>query len=336
MLGTGTLSSGVATLNLTTLPAGSDSIIASYTTDGTFASATSAPVVITVSGSGPTVVLSPTSLTFPATAVGVASTPLTLTLTNGGSAALSITGIAISGDFSDASACGTTLNPGVSCTISVTFKPTVAGTRSGTLTLTDTAAGGTQTVQLTGSSGAQSLVLASPTLIIASPGGSATSGFTATPATGFTGTFNFTCAVTYQGTGTATDLPTCSLNPTSSSVISSASVTGGLTINTTAATARLERPFGLRDVGEIALAGLCCMGLLARRRHRFNAVLGMLCLGMLVFAAGCGGSSTTATTTTTTPAPTGNPGSTVGSYLVTVTLTAGATTSTASTTVTLQ
>jgi Bacterial Ig-like domain (group 3)/FG-GAP-like repeat len=53
VIGTGTLSSGVATLNISSLPAGSDSITASYPGDTNFAAATAAAVTVTVSPSTP-------------------------------------------------------------------------------------------------------------------------------------------------------------------------------------------------------------------------------------------------------------------------------------------
>ena len=61
-----------------------------------------------------------------------------MTLTNTGSTALDITSLSVSGDFAQSNACGSSLAPGKSCTISVTFKPTAIGTRSGSLSSTGT------------------------------------------------------------------------------------------------------------------------------------------------------------------------------------------------------
>jgi hypothetical protein len=102
------------------------------------------------------VTLSPTSLGFPTTKAGRTST-LTLTVTNSGTAALSLTGASISGTNASnfrigADGCtGKTVAVGATCTISVNFTPTVkapAVTLTATLSLVDNA--GTQTVQLTG------------------------------------------------------------------------------------------------------------------------------------------------------------------------------------------
>ncbi len=120
-------------------------------------------VSLTGTGGGPAVTLSPTSLTFAAQAVGTSSSPQSVTLTNTGSAKLTVSGISTSGDFSQTNTCGSSVAAGASCTISVTFKPTVAGTRSGTLTVTDNASPATQTVSLTGTGTGGPAVSLSPT-----------------------------------------------------------------------------------------------------------------------------------------------------------------------------
>jgi hypothetical protein len=101
-------------------------------------------------GAAPTASLSPTSLTFASRNVGTTSAAQTITLSNGGTAALAITSIAATGDYAQTNTCGTSLAASANCTISVTFTPTAAGTRTGTLTVTDNAAGSPQTASLTG------------------------------------------------------------------------------------------------------------------------------------------------------------------------------------------
>ncbi|MGI9103240.1 MAG: choice-of-anchor D domain-containing protein [Terriglobales bacterium] len=91
------------------------------------------------------------SLNFPDVAVGGTSQAQQVTLTNAGSASLSISSIAGSGDFqADASACGTSLGNGARCAVQVTFHPTGTGPRSGVLTFTDSAASSPQSVSLSG------------------------------------------------------------------------------------------------------------------------------------------------------------------------------------------
>src|SRR5438874_6689138 len=82
---------------------------------------------------------------------------MTVTLTNTGTAALTINSFAASGDFATtstgASACPTspaTLAAGANCSINVTFTPTTSSARTGTLSVTDNASGSRQTEQPTG------------------------------------------------------------------------------------------------------------------------------------------------------------------------------------------
>lgn len=117
--------------------------------------AVGSPHQVSLSGTGTAsaVGLSPTSLSFATEAgqpVGTTSDSQTVTLTNVGSATLNITSIAASGDFARTNNCGTSLAAGASCTISVTFSPTAAGTRSGAVTITDDAAGSPHAVDLVG------------------------------------------------------------------------------------------------------------------------------------------------------------------------------------------
>ena len=103
-----------------------------------------------VASGGPAVTLSPTSLVFATQLVGTTSPAQTVTLTNTGSAALSITSIATTGDFAQTNNCGSSVAMGASCTISVTFTPTTINARTGTVSVTDNAPASPQTVSLTG------------------------------------------------------------------------------------------------------------------------------------------------------------------------------------------
>jgi hypothetical protein len=95
--------------------------------------------------------VSPTSLNFGNVVAGTTSSPQSVTLTNG-STPISITNIAASAGFAiSSSTCGASLGAGASCTVGVTFTPTVGGTTNGTLTFTDGASNSPQTVGLTGS-----------------------------------------------------------------------------------------------------------------------------------------------------------------------------------------
>jgi len=120
---------------------------------------------LTIVAEGPAVALSVNQLSFGSQAQGAVSGPQTVTLTNTGNAALSISSVGATGDFVAASGCGSSLQASASCTISVTFTPTAAGARSGTLTMTDNAANSPQTVSLSGTGETrQSTVTVTPSL----------------------------------------------------------------------------------------------------------------------------------------------------------------------------
>jgi hypothetical protein len=150
---------------------------------------TSQAVSLTGTGTAPAVVLSVTSLVFPAQAVGTSSSAQSVTVKNTGGATLTITSIAAAGDFSQTNNCGSSLAAGSSCTLSVTFKPTAAGARSGAVTLTDNASPATQTVSLSGT-GTVPIVSLSPTSL--------------TFPTQTVGTSSSAQSVTLKNTGSAT------------------------------------------------------------------------------------------------------------------------------------
>jgi hypothetical protein len=114
-----------------------------------------------LSGSGTAVKFAPASLSFPTTAVGVTSAPLTDTMTNLGSTAITITSIAIGGanttDFAQTNNCGSSLAAKASCTITVTFSPTAIGSRTANVTITDSDVTSPQKLILTGT-GSQATV----------------------------------------------------------------------------------------------------------------------------------------------------------------------------------
>ena len=101
-------------------------------------------------GAAPAVTLSPTSLTFGTQLKGTKSAPQVITLTNTGTASLTLSSIVPSSTFSQTHTCLATLAAGASCTISVSFTPSVNGVVNGTLTITDNAVDSPQVVTLTG------------------------------------------------------------------------------------------------------------------------------------------------------------------------------------------
>jgi len=102
----------------------------------------------------PAVTLVPGSLDFASVTLGT-STPMNVSVTNSGTAALHISSVAVgganAGDFTSSSpTCNSAIAVNSSCTIIVTFTPLASGLRSATVTITDDAPGSPQTVALSG------------------------------------------------------------------------------------------------------------------------------------------------------------------------------------------
>ena len=101
--------------------------------------------------SGPNATLSTESLPFLGTElVGTTSPPRTLSLSNYGTVALNIGSISATSSFAETNNCIGSLPPLASCNISVTFTPGGSGDMTGTLSISDDAAGATQKVALSG------------------------------------------------------------------------------------------------------------------------------------------------------------------------------------------
>ncbi len=124
------------------------------------------PLLTAATATQPAITLNPTALTFASQAVGTASTPQTITVTNSGSAPLTITQITPTGDFTATNTCITApIAINATCTIQITFAPTATGTRTGTLTIYGNVAVGQATAALSGTGiPAASIVLTPLTL----------------------------------------------------------------------------------------------------------------------------------------------------------------------------
>ena len=111
----------------------------------------------------PSVTISPNPVAFPATALGASSTPIPVTVTNSGTAALIISSIVPGGsnpgDFTSTNTCSGPVASMGTCTITVTFIPTASGPRSETITLTDNASDSPQVIQVTGTANANAIAI---------------------------------------------------------------------------------------------------------------------------------------------------------------------------------
>jgi hypothetical protein len=128
--------------------------------------AANSPQTVALSGSGTPAtlaVLNLTSLVFGDQAENTSSAPQTITLTNTQNTALAVSSITASGDFGQTNTChgGVPAKNGqlfASCTISVTYTPSMLGPETGTLTVIDNASNSPQTVSLSGKGIAQAAV----------------------------------------------------------------------------------------------------------------------------------------------------------------------------------
>jgi len=275
---------------------------------------------------------SPSTVTFPGQYVGTSGLPQTITVTNTGTATLTITSATTSiGDFGTLSDCTNSVPVGANCTIGVFFDPTTSGTRTGTLTITDNAANSPQTVALTGAGEDFSMTSSSSSTATVSPGQTASYTLNVSPSGGFNQTVTFSCSGGPAGS-------TCSVSPSSIKLNGSTSSTASVKVMTTGSSAgltqRLERSrgnklFALSLVFSGAL-GLAFLVPVAGQRCRRNprAIYGLvlvclLCVGLIIPSCG-GGSSNSG-------------GGGAGTYNLTVTgnFTSGSTTLTHTTKLTL-
>ena len=141
------------TLNVTFTPSQTGQRTGVVTVYGNIAGgAGSGQVTVQLTGtgiSGPAVVLTPSSLSFPQTLLGKTAQAQNVTVSNTGGVAATLTSEKATGDFSiTANTCGATLVANTGCTLSIAYTPMVSGPETATLTVIDST--GTQTVQLSG------------------------------------------------------------------------------------------------------------------------------------------------------------------------------------------
>ena len=119
------------------------------------ANASQALVANFAAGGTSSLVVSPTALNFGSQAIGSSSLQY-ISLSNTGNTTLSLTGIGITGNYSQATDCALSLAPAANCSFSVAFTPTATGTRTGSLSFTSNAPGSPFSVSLTGTGTAKS------------------------------------------------------------------------------------------------------------------------------------------------------------------------------------
>lgn len=288
-------------------------------------------VLWNVSGlSGPSAFLSPATLQFAGVLMGSKSSAQTAILSSDGPGILTIAGITIagpqSGDFQQTNTCGTSLAPGLACTINVTFTPQAGGSRTASLTVTGTGSNLPRSISLTGTGQSFSIAAASSSQTI-SAGQTASYKLTVSPSGGLNQTVKMSCSG-------APASSTCTVSPGSFTLNGQDSQAVTVTVGTTQASAGLQPPSPLRpgkpqDLYLLFVASLALVvsvSLTRSRRGWVNALasIGLLCVAMTV--ASCGGNSNG-----------GGGGTSPGTYNLTVSgnLTSGSSTLTQSVKLTL-
>ncbi len=148
----------IISVTFTPTAAGTRSAAITITDNANNVSGTTQTINLSGTGAGiPAAAVAPTTVVFPNQNVGVLSAAQTIILSNSGTAALTVSNIAISGtngsDFGTTNNCMGSVAIGGNCSIFVTFTPGAPGSRSAVLTVTDNAGnvtGSMQMVVLTG------------------------------------------------------------------------------------------------------------------------------------------------------------------------------------------
>jgi FG-GAP-like repeat/Chitobiase/beta-hexosaminidase C-terminal domain/Bacterial Ig-like domain (group 3) len=316
-----------------------------YTTDGT------APTTSSTEYTGPITVSSTETIEANAAATGystsavttaaytinisapgftLSASPVSVSVPQGGTGASTISATDVGGFTGTVTLAATGLPSGVSAS----FAPgSAAGTQVLTLTASTSApiTSSAVAVTITGTSGSLSATTTVDLSITAepgiAPGSGGTTSLTVTPGTtsgntgtisvagtnGFSGVVDLTCSVTTTLTSVS-DMPTCSLNPTSVTISDAAAQTSTLTVNTTAASSaenQERRLFWPSASG--ATFALVLIFVRPRKRKDRVALVGLLLLFVSTGFIGCGGGSIGGA------GGGGNGGTTPGAYTITVT-----------------
>ena len=260
-------------------------------------SATPLPLTLLLTGLGiqSKLLVSRSSLDFGSVVVGAPSN-LTLTFTNTGTVTITALSLVASGDYAVTLPCAsTTLAPGASCSVQVTFLPTATGGRAGTLTVSSSDPGSPVILPLNGTgipSGSFTLAVdggpsSSVSVVSGQP---AVYHLSVAPANNFGGTVVFSCSAVLPGS-----YVNCSIQPGSVSLAGSGAMTAIATLNTVTSvggTARLKAP---RDpyllpvfICLLLPGGFGIWTMRQRLRSRMPVMLSLVLTICTLMALGCG------------------------------------------------
>ncbi|NYF80263.1 beta strand repeat-containing protein [Granulicella arctica] len=243
--------------------------------------------------------INPTALSFGNVAVG-ASTSLSLTLANTGTAAITGISLKISGDYAVTGPCFfATLSAGASCSVTIAFAPAATGTRTGILTIASSDPTSPGTVALTGNGTSTSINSGSFTLTVGGAASAtqsvdqthpATYTLTVTPLNSFIGTVVLNCNAIVVAPNA-----TCSIVPSSVALNGSAQ-TATVTLNTlTSAELNLPTPHRLSETTALCILAPAALFLWSIRKvlgtWPTSLFMALLCTALMLLASGCGSNS---------------------------------------------
>ena len=245
--------------------------------------------------------LSSSLVSFPATTQGVASPSQTITLTSSGTTALHIASVVLAGtspsDFVMTTTCSGSYSPSATCSVTVTFAPLVAGSRSANISISDDAPNSPQTISVSGDANpAFTISATSPNGMSAtvSAGQTATYSLQLNPNAGFTGSVSFACTgAPFAASCSAPAVQVLTSNPVSFTV--NVTTTGAVAAHMVPVL-QIPRPNSSHNVSTAAC--LIVLAFLLLFRVRQNHIRGavtlriafclLLCVGVF-HASGCGG-----------------------------------------------
>jgi sugar lactone lactonase YvrE len=240
--GSSVAADGSCTINVTFAPTAVGALEGTLNITDNSGSVAGSTQTVALSGTGtaPSVSLSAPSLSFGSQPLSTASAAQVETITNAGTADLTVSAVTIGGmnasDFATtADTCtGATVTPNSTCTVGVTFTPAATGMRSGTLIFTDNndgVAGSTQTVSLSGTGTGPVVSLSSALTFSTQLVGTTSSSQTVTLTNTGNGSLTFSAIAVAAPFAIATSGTTCS---TSTIVAAAGTCTVAVTFTPTA------------------------------------------------------------------------------------------------------
>src|SRR5580658_1989280 len=300
-------------------------------------------VALTGTGTQAAVTLTPAgAINFGSQAAGIATTPVSVTVTNSGTGALAVSKISFTGanagDFTETDTCNTSVAAGGTCTIKITFDPqcgNAPAARAASLNIADNAPGSPQTIALSGTA-TGSICFAVPangaTTATVVAGGNANYSLEVGAANGYAGSVT----LAYAGCPPAA---TCTVTPTSASVGGSTLVPFAVVVGTSAGpyaatlrtlpgklSGKIDARPKLRTTrfALVVLASLTSLFAIVTTRRRCGPVSRLVAIAVFICAIGCGIAACGGGTYSTGGGG-GDPATPAGTYKITVTGTANGT-----------